>query len=138
MSINLGALAARGQTLFESAVATAGTTVSISRDSDDTDETVDFDTLEVTDPTEPGTVATDVQAIIVSQGAAVDDQGPNRTAHPATYSILLPVSVTDIAEGDVVTVTASRDSLLTDARLLVTDVLDAGIGVLRTVHARRI
>lgn len=136
--MNLTGLVQRGQTIAESAIATSGTTVTISRDSDDQDETVDFTTLAVSDPTPDTTVATGVAALITTTGPTEVTVGTDRIAAESTFRVLLAIAVSDVKERDRLTVTACRDTRLTGAQLLVTAVLDDALGVVRTVQARRL
>jgi hypothetical protein len=135
--VNLAALAAGGATLLEQAIATSGTTVTISRDSDDQDETVDLDTLAVSDPTSTDPIATDVAALIVTTAATDVPVGTDRSLAEPTFRVFFPVTVTDVQQNDVLTVTASRDTQLTGAQLLVTAVLPDALGVRRQLEARR-
>lgn len=138
MSIDLAALTGRGRTLVEQAIATSGTKVTITRDLDDLDATVDFDTLEISDATSGSTVATNVSVLIVVEGPDVESVGPDRDSHPPSYRALFKVATVNVAEGDVLIVTASRDPHLKGGRLLVTAVLDDSMNVVRTVRARRV
>lgn len=135
--MNLASLAASGQTLAEAAITTSGTVVTISRDTDDQDETVNLTTLAITDPTPTTPIATGVTALIVTAGPTEVTVGTDRTVNEPTFRVLLPITVTDIQERDVLTVTASRDARITGAELLVTAVLDDALGVVRQVEARR-
>jgi hypothetical protein len=138
VTVNVAAIATRGQAVVESAIASSKTRVTISRDADDLDQTVDLDTLDVTDTVGARTVVANVRALITAAGPQEQPLGPNRAKAAPTYVVLLPVAVTDVQDEDVIVVTESRDPLLKNARLTVTAVLDAGVGVVRTLHARRI
>lgn len=135
--MNLTQQLVRGRALLEEAIRTSGTKVRLSRDGDELEVAVDLDTLEVTEPT-PATLATGIPALIVAMGPQEQELGPNRSEHPPTHNVWLPVSIVDIEEGDVLTVeTAKMDPRIRGAELRVTAVLDDGIGVGRHLHARR-
>lgn len=135
--MNLTRLAETGRRAVEQAIATSGTIVTISRDSGDDDETVDFDTLEVTDATPVQPLQSDLPALIIATGAENVDGGTDRTVHPTSFRVYLPIAVADVRELDLLTVTSARDGRLTGATLLVTEVLDDAIGVARQLTARR-
>lgn len=138
MTLNVTQVFDRGAKILSQAIATSGTTVTISRDADDLDATVDFDTLAITDPTPAQQLATGVKAFVTTTGNATVDVGPGRTAAPSTFHVFLPITVTNVADGDVLTVTRTRDTRLAGARLLVTEVLDDAAGVARQLAARRL
>lgn len=136
--MNLAGLADRGAALLGQAIDTSGTVVTISRDPDDQDETVDLTTLAISDATPVTTVATGVAALVTTNGPTEVTVGTERTASPSTFRVLFPVGVTNVQERDRLTVTASRDTRLTGAQLFVTAVLDDALGIARTVEARRL
>lgn len=137
--MNLTSAAQRGRSVLESALATSSTRVRIRRNADDLDEaTVDFATLEVTDPTPAKPIASNVQALITSLGADTRPIGRGREDHPPTHNVWLPVSVVDVQELDLLDVTAGLDPMLDGATLLVTEVLTDAIGVGRHLHARQL
>lgn len=136
--MNLAGLADRGAALLGQAIDTSGTTVTITRDPNDQDETVNLTTLAITDPTPETTIATGVAALVITAGPTEVTVGTERTAALPTFRVLLPITVTDVQERDRLTVTASRDTRLTGAQLLVTAVLDDALGIARGVEARRL
>lgn len=135
--MNIAALVDRGTALLEQAIATSGTTVTISRDVDDQDETVNLTTLAITDPTPAAPLIIDAAALVIATAAEDVPAGTDRVDNETVVRVFLPVAVTDIRQGDILTVTASRDVRLTGAQLLVTAVLDDPLGLRRQVEARR-
>jgi hypothetical protein len=134
--VNLAALAAGGATLLEQAIATSGTTVTISRDSDDQDETVD------STPSRSATrrrrpIATDVAALIVTAAATDVPVGTDRTLAEPTFRVFFPVTVTDVQQRPCSPSPPVATHRLTGAQLLVTAVLDDALGVRRQLEARR-
>jgi hypothetical protein len=136
--VNLASLADAGGRLLEQAITTSGTVITISRDGDDMDETVNLTTLAITDPTPESAIATDVPALIIAVGPVEQSVGTDRTEAETTFRVFFTPDVTDVQERDRLTVTASRDARLTGAQLLVTAALDDPLGVRREIQARRI
>jgi hypothetical protein len=136
--VNLTRVASRGRALLESALDTSSTTVAIRRDADDLDATVDFDTLAIADTSPAARVAPKVSALITSMGPEARTVGRDRDEPTPTHNVWLPVTVVNVQDGDLLDVTAKLDALLDGATLLVTAVLDDGVGVGRHLHARRV
>lgn len=138
MTVDVGAVAARGRTVIESAIRSSGTRVDIYADPDDADATVDFDTLEVSDLTPERATLRDQPVLLVSEGAATDEAGPNREQGTQVYRVLFLRTVVDVPEGAVLIPRRCPDSRLVNARLRVTDVLDDPLATSRPVLARRL
>jgi hypothetical protein len=136
--VNLTRVASRGRALLESALDTSSTTVAIRRDADDLDATVNLDTLAITDAAPAIPVVRRVPALIVSMGPEAKPVGRDRDEPTPTHNVWLPVIVVNVQDGDLLDVTAKLDALLDGATLLVTAVLDDGVGVGRHLHARRV
>lgn len=138
MTVDLGAIADRGREVITAALQTSKTRLSVLRDVNDTDVTVNFETLEVTNPTPEGVVATNVRAILVAVGAEGEELGAARTHSATQFLVLLPITVTNLQDEDVLRVDRNPDRRLVGARLLVTAVGDDGLAVVRRVEARRL
>lgn len=138
MSIDVGAVAAVGRDAMASAIRTSGSRVDVLLDPDDLDSTVDFDTLEVTNPTGETAAASNLPALIVAEGSETQEVGRERDSHPIVYRVLLLPTVTAISEGSVLRVRRCLNTRLVDARLSVFEVITDGLNVALTVRARRL
>lgn len=137
MTIDITALAGRGRSLLASAIESSGCQVDIYADVDDLDDTVDFDTLDVTDPTPESAVASNLPALIVTDGDETRQVGPGRDQHPTVYRVLLLPDAPAVAEGNVVVIRANLNTRLVNARLLVGEVTDDGLDLAQTLRATR-
>jgi hypothetical protein len=138
VTVDIGALAGRGRTTVESVIRTSGTRVDFYADADDLDETIDFDTLAITDPTPDRAVLRDVPALIVTEGTDTTQLGVNRDAHPPVYRVLLLPAVTGVQEQMIGLVRRCRNPQLVGARLRISEVIVDGFGIVLTLRGTRL
>lgn len=138
MSIDVGAIAALGGAQLESAIKTSGTRIDVYADPDDLDETVDFDTLAITDATPSRAFLTNLPALIVTEGTETRPLGPNRDDYPTVYRVLLLPAVTGVQEQMVAVVRRCRNASLVGARIRVSEVIVDGLDVVLTLRGTRL
>lgn len=138
MTVDLGAIADRGREVITAALETSRTRGTILRETNDADSTVDFETLELTNPTPAKAIATNVRAVVIGVGADGQELGAARIHSATTFLILFPITVTDLQDEDVFRVDRNPDARLVGAQLLITEVGDDGLAVVRRVSARRL
>lgn len=138
MTVDVGAVAALGRGAMASAIATSGTRVDVLADPDDTDSTVDFETLEVTDPTGERSALSNLAVLLVRDGTDSESTGRERETHPAFYRATFAPTVNGITEGMVLKVRRCPNGKLVGARLLVLEVIEDPLSIGLTVRARRL
>jgi len=130
VSLDLGPLFARAQSLAEQAMTTGGTTVKGQRGQDTV--YVDPDTLE--EIVIPATVTVaDEMALLVPQSGGVNGQPyPGTVRSDTNWRLVLPVAVVDVLVGDIFTVLACRDPRLSVSRkFIVKAIPDSSAGAIR-------
>jgi hypothetical protein len=138
VSIDVSVIALQGRDAMASAIQTSGTRVDLFIDADDIDDQVNFETLEITDPTPGRASATNLPALIVSEGATAENVGPARETRPGIYRVSLLPAAPEIPEGAVLLIRKCLNNALVNARLQVTETVDDAFGLARTSRATRI
>lgn len=138
MTLDVSVIAAQGADIMAAAIKTSGTTVDLYVDPDDLDETVDFETLEITDATPSRATASNLPALIISEGSATENVGPGRDTRPGIYRVALLPSAPDVPEGAILLVRRCPNSRLVNAQLQIDETVDDAFGLAQTLRATRL